>query len=102
MAHHGQAGVNKNCYAAIDAQVYLWPTPVWVWKNENNYYQTNITREWIYGENFLEADEYNIVAGLYTRYPMRSSLVSHWKKVINYMVIELPYNLPYRENSLHK
>lgn len=102
MAHHGQAGVDKNCYAAIDAQVYLWPTPVWVWKNENNYYQTNTTREWIYGENFLQADEYNIVAGLYKRYPTRSSVVSQWNKMLGFMSIELPYILPYRENSLHK
>ena len=101
MAHHGQACVGKNCYAAIDAQVNLWPTPVWVWKNENKYYQTDVTREWLYGENFLEPDEYNIVAGLYKKYPGRTDSVSLWKKMLEYVTIPLPYNVPYRENNLH-
>ncbi|MCQ2430884.1 MAG: hypothetical protein MJ192_11210 [Clostridia bacterium] len=101
MAHHGQAGVNKACYAAIDAQIHLWPTPVWVWKNESKTYGTDTTREWLYGETFLEPDEYNIVAGMYKKYPGRIDRVAQWTKVLPEMTIELPYILPYREGNLN-
>ena len=45
MAHHGQAGVNKDVYMAIDADVHLWPTPIWVWNNANKTYQIDEVRE---------------------------------------------------------
>ena len=96
MAHHGQAGVTKDVYAAIGAQVHLWPTPVWVWNNANKQYQIDEVREWLYGETFLKADEYNIVAGLYTKYPPRPEQVRAWNKVLDGMKIEFPYVLPYR------
>lgn len=104
MAHHGQNGVDKACYAAIDAQVHLWPTPIWVWNNANKIYATDTTREWLYGETFLDADEYNIVAGKYKRYPARPTRVAGWVKdnVLDGMSIELPYILPYREGNLNK
>ncbi len=35
MAHHGQAGVCREVYAAIDPSVCLWPTPAWLWDNDN-------------------------------------------------------------------
>lgn len=92
MAHHGQDGVNKDVYDAIDAKVHLWPTPIWVWKNENKTYQIDEVREWLYGENFLEADEYNIVACLYPKYPLKAATkVNLWKSVLDNMKIELPY-----------
>ena len=94
MAHHGQGGVNKDVYDAIGANVYLWPTPVWVWKNENGTYQIDEVRKWLFGKNFLEADEYNIVAGLYAKYPGNSTKAAYWSKVLDYMKIELPYVLP--------
>lgn len=96
MAHHGQAGVNKDVYMAIDAQVHLWPTPIWVWKNDNKTYQIDEVRKWLYGKNFLESDEYDIVASLYAKYPSRSTEVKSWKKVIDLMKIEFPYIVPER------
>ncbi|MDO4277073.1 MAG: MBL fold metallo-hydrolase [Eubacteriales bacterium] len=35
MAHHGQEGVGKDVYAAISPEVCLWPTPQWLWDNDN-------------------------------------------------------------------
>ena len=91
MAHHGQAGVNKDVYAAIGANVHLWPTPIWVWNNASQIYQIDEVRAWLYGESFLDADEHNIVAGKYKKYPPRINLVSAWEKVLDYMKIEFPY-----------
>lgn len=31
MAHHGQAGVDRPVYAAIQPKYALWPTPDWLW-----------------------------------------------------------------------
>ncbi len=33
MAHHGQNGVTKEVYAAIAPTVCMWPTPLWLWEN---------------------------------------------------------------------
>ena len=96
MAHHGQGGVNKDVYQAIDATVHLWPTPVWVWQNADQIYQIDEVRKWLYGKNFLEADEYDIVAGLYKKYPTRITTVNAWEKVLDVMKIALPYVLPER------
>ena len=96
MAHHGQAGVNRDVYAAISAQVHLWPTPFWVWTNSSHSYQIDEVREWLYGESFLTADEHNIVACLYGRYPSNSTQVRMWERVIDGMKIEFPYVVPER------
>ncbi len=96
MAHHGQAGVNKDVYDAIDADVHLWPTPIWVWNNANQTYQIDEVRKWLYGENFLTASEYDIVACLYAKYPAGSTTVKAWKRVIDGMKIEFPYIVPER------
>ena len=34
MAHHGQAGVDRDFYEAVAAKACLWPTPVWLWNND--------------------------------------------------------------------
>lgn len=34
MAHHGQQGVSKDFYRQIDFRVCLWPTPSWVYEND--------------------------------------------------------------------
>ncbi len=53
MAHHGQGGVDKECYEAIKPSFCLWPTPSWVWNNmgpggyDTNVFQTVIVRGWI-------------------------------------------------------
>ncbi len=96
MAHHGQAGVTKDVYDAIDADVHLWPTPIWVWENAGKTYQIDEVREWLYGETFLTASEYDIVSCLYQKYPPRSTLAKAWDKVIDGMKIEFPYIVPER------
>lgn len=53
MAHHGQAGVEKDVYAAINPKVCLWPTPRWLWNNNNGHginsgpWHTLDTRRWM-------------------------------------------------------
>lgn len=96
MAHHGQGGVNKDVYDAIDAQVHLWPTPIWVWNNAEGTYQIDEVRTWLYGKNFLESDEYDIVASLYKNYPKKIKRVKAWADVLDGMKIEFPYILPER------
>ncbi|MBQ9780274.1 MAG: hypothetical protein IJW00_04950 [Clostridia bacterium] len=96
MAHHGQAGVNKDVYDAIDADVHLWPTPIWVWKNDSKIYQIDEVRAWLYGETFLEASEYDIVSCLYDKYPSASTVTRTWGRVIDGMKIEFPYIVPER------
>ncbi len=34
MAHHGQQGVRKDFYRSIEFRVCLWPTPSWVYQND--------------------------------------------------------------------
>ena len=96
MAHHGQAGVNKDVYDAIDADVHLWPTPIWVWNNSNGIYQIDDVRQWLYGETFLTASEYDIVSCLYGKYPSTSTKMKFWTRVLDYMKIEFPYIVPER------
>lgn len=53
MAHHGQKGVSKEFYEHIQPKRCLWPTPEWLWNNDNGEgfdtgpYQTVRTREWM-------------------------------------------------------
>ena len=96
MAHHGQAGVNKDVYDAIDADVHLWPTPIWVWNNSNGIYQIDDVRQWLYGETFLEGSEYDIVSCLYGKYPTTSTKMKFWTRVLDGMKIEFPYIVPER------
>ena len=35
MAHHGQAGVSEDVYQVIQPSYCLWPTPLWLWDNDN-------------------------------------------------------------------
>lgn len=35
MAHHGQRGVGLNVYKKIGPTGCLWPTPKWLWENDN-------------------------------------------------------------------
>lgn len=34
MAHHGQQGCNEHFYRSIKFRACLWPTPTWVWNND--------------------------------------------------------------------
>lgn len=35
MAHHGQYGVSQFVYQALRPKICLWPTPGWLWDNDN-------------------------------------------------------------------
>lgn len=35
MAHHGQQGVDQGAYALIAPTTCLWPSPAWLWDNDN-------------------------------------------------------------------
>lgn len=35
MAHHGQNGVGEDVYQRINPNYCLWPTPKWLWDNDN-------------------------------------------------------------------
>lgn len=35
MAHHGQYGVSEAVYQALNPSICLWPTPGWLWDNDN-------------------------------------------------------------------
>lgn len=35
MAHHGQQGVDQDAYALIAPTTCLWPSPAWLWDNDN-------------------------------------------------------------------
>ena len=35
LAHHGQNGVNKAFYEAVHPSIAIWPTPRWLWENDN-------------------------------------------------------------------
>lgn len=92
MAHHGQGGVSKAVYETIDADVHLWPTPIWVWENRGGIYQIDDVRAWLYGETFHEASERDIVACLYPKYPRRPTRVSAWtEQILDSMKLEFPY-----------
>ncbi|MGB5554802.1 MAG: MBL fold metallo-hydrolase [Flavobacteriaceae bacterium] len=54
MAHHGQAGVDREIYEAVKAEYALWPTPKWLWENRadgkaynSGNFKTFVVREWM-------------------------------------------------------
>lgn len=53
MAHHGQFGVNQEVYRALSPEICLWPTPNWLWNNDNGGgynsgpWTTLTTRSWM-------------------------------------------------------
>ena len=55
MAHHGQQGVDQDAYALIAPTTCLWPTPAWLWDNDNGGgigsgpWGTLTTRAWMDG-----------------------------------------------------
>ena len=55
MAHHGQRGVSRAFYAAVAPKLCLWPTPQWLWDNDNgqgyntHIWQTVTVRGWMEG-----------------------------------------------------
>lgn len=53
MAHHGQSGVAREVYEAINPKVCLWCTPKWLWDNDagkgynTHTWQTILVRRWM-------------------------------------------------------
>lgn len=53
MSHHGQYGVSRDVYAAVNPQIALWPCPLWLWNNDNGEgigsgdWNTLETRQWM-------------------------------------------------------
>lgn len=53
MAHHGQYGVSREVYAAINPKIALWPCPLWLWNNDGGggigtgEWKTLETRQWM-------------------------------------------------------
>ena len=47
MAHHGQHAVTKEFYEAVSPSICLWPTPKWLWDNEDGKYTTPETKAWM-------------------------------------------------------
>ncbi len=91
MAHHGQRGVGKEVYDAVDAKVRIWNTPLWVWNNTTDY-EIGTTRSWVNGgKDFTVGGKRDIVCCLYKKYPSNRTSVEAWKKVVNGMSIPLPY-----------
>lgn len=91
MAHHGQDGVERDVYAAIDADVRFWATPIWVWNNVRDY-QIGEVRSWVNGgADFTKAGPCDIVACLYPQYPTDYTSVKEWEIVKDCMKITLPY-----------
>lgn len=67
MAHHGQAGANRDFYATVGAQYALWPTPEWLWNNNleakgynTGTWKTLAVRQWMDELNIQK----NYVAGI--------------------------------------
>ena len=53
MAHHGQDGVERSVYEAVQPRCALWCTPTWLWDNmgpdgyDSGIYKTVIVRGWM-------------------------------------------------------
>lgn len=53
MAHHGQEGVGYEVYKDLKPEICLWPTPQWLWDNDNGGgpnsgpWKTMATRRWM-------------------------------------------------------
>lgn len=61
MSHHGQAGVGEDVYTAIEPIIALWPTPRWLWTNQDGtgQFTTLKTRQWMSRlkcKNYVTAD----------------------------------------------
>lgn len=53
LAHHGQNGVDYEVYKALRPSIALWPTPQWLWDNDNGggagsgIWKTQETKNWM-------------------------------------------------------
>ena len=66
VAHHGQNGAKETLYQAVQPKICLWPTPEWIWNNDNGEgentgpWTTFETRSWMeklkVKQNIIEKD----------------------------------------------
>ena len=66
VAHHGQDGASEDLYKLIQPKICLWPTPEWIWNNDNGEgentgpWKTFEPRKWIEDlgitQNIIEKD----------------------------------------------
>ena len=87
MAHHGQAGVCKDVYDAIDAKLRLWPTPNWVWTQPDKY-RIGEVRDW-FGIPDDKNTDTDFVACLYDNYPNDPTSIEDWKSCVEQMKITI-------------
>ncbi len=68
MAHHGQNGTDRDFYKAVGATHCLWPTPLWLWDDDNGGgkgsgpWQTLEVRRWM--DELKAKDHYLMFEGL--------------------------------------
>lgn len=86
LAHHGQAGVTKEVYDAIDAELRLWPIPSWVWIKPQ--YKTSETRSW-FGTDIDNPSDREFIGCLYKRYPASHRSIEDWRDSLDCMKITL-------------
>jgi beta-lactamase superfamily II metal-dependent hydrolase len=87
MAHHGQAGADKDVYEAIGAKLRLWPVPFWVWENETDY-KIGQVRSW-FGIDENVGRETDLVSCKYGKYPEDYTSIDSWKQCLDVMKIVL-------------
>ncbi len=87
IAHHGQAGVDKDVYDAVDATIRLWPTTFWLWQDHETW-KVDEVRGWfnIEENNYTEND---VLACRYKAYPEDFASVEEWKKCVDGMKVVL-------------
>ena len=87
MAHHGQAGVDKNVYDAVNAKRRLWPITFWLWQ-DHKIWRVDEVRSWfgIEENNYTDGD---ILACAYSEYPKDYTSISYWEKCVDKMKIVL-------------
>ncbi len=87
MAHHGQAGVDKNVYDAVGAKIRLWPTTFWLW-SDHEIWRVDEVRSWL-GIKENDYTDGDILACCYDAYPENPTSVEDWKTCVQKMKIEL-------------
>lgn len=87
MAHHGQAGADRDVYETIDAKLRLWPVPFWVWQNEETY-KIGEVRSW-FGITQEPNKETDLVSCCYEKYPQEYTSIDSWKGCLDEMKIVL-------------
>ena len=70
MAHHGQDGVDEDFYKAVGPKYCIWPTPLWLWENNDGRgkgkgpWKTEEVRRWMDKLNIQK--HYRLFDGLMT------------------------------------